>query len=535
MNKFRTISIVLSMLALLGLGSCNDDDVDGLGNAIIGPGTVYTRISTSGSLTSLDAALNTATGDLPSTLEGAGPFTVFAPTDVAFTALAESLGFESNDDRSAADAMLADIDPSLLSEILTYHVVPGTLEAGSLSDGTSLTTVLGDNLSVVVTADGDVQLLDATKLSQTNPVSNVSQPNGYADNGIVHFIDKVLLPQGAIDALNFDTRPSVLEWAKGTEDLSLFAIAIDTAGLADALVELDTARLLAPNNQAFEDLFDALGDDYNSFEDFDNDVEKALLADVLLYHVLKPADGSIDLMAGAAETLLEDNTVEVTAISGGFEFGDATPITATTVTADIDAKNGYVDIIDKVLLPQAALDFVALLESDDLATTVANTPQLSILAEALAQIDSVETFEDLTNVPDTTATNFSYHMPATVFAPTDAAFTDLFDALGPDYTSIASFDTDEEKELLSEILLYHVLEGKIASADLEAGTVTTVSESDIEIISVIGTEDFVIGDATNDINANIITPDVFARNGVAHIIDKVLLPKSAIDFINSME
>ncbi|MUH36877.1 fasciclin domain-containing protein [Zobellia amurskyensis] len=535
MNKFRTISIVFSMLALIGFNSCDDDDVESPGAAIVGPGTVYTRISANGNLTTLETALNAATGDLPSTLEGAGPFTVFAPTDAAFTALAESLGFESNDDRSASEALLADIDPALLSQILTYHVVPGNLGAGSLSDGTSLTTVLGDELSVVVDGDGNVQLLDATKLSQTNPVSTVTQANNYADNGIVHFVDKVLLPAAAIGALSFDTRPTVLEWVSGTDELSSLASALDKAGLTDAVASLDTARILAPNNEAFTALFEALGDDYDDLDDFDNEVEISLLGEVLSYHILKPADGSIDLMAGAAETLLKDNTVDVTAVSGGFEFGDATAITASTITPNIDAKNGFVDIIDKVLIPQSALDFIALLGSDDLATTVGSTPQLSVLAEALAQTDLVETFEDMTNVQDTTATNFSYHMPATVFAPTDAAFADLFTALGPDYTSIASFDTDEEKELLKEILQYHVLKGKIVSADLEAGTVTTVSENDIEIISVVGTENFVIGDATNDVNANITAPDVFARNGVAHIIDKVLLPKSVIDFINSME
>ncbi|MDB2606784.1 fasciclin domain-containing protein [Zobellia sp.] len=536
MNKFRNISIVFSMLALLGLSSCDDDDVES--TAIIGPGTVYTRISASGSLTSLQSALNTATGDLPATLEGAGPFTVFAPTDGAFTTLAESLGYESTDDVSASSALLADIDPTLLSQILTYHVVPSNMAAASFSDGASLTTVLGDELAVLVTEDGDVQLQDATKLPETNPVATVVQANNYADNGIVHSIDKVLLPQAAIDALNFDLRPSLLEWATGTEDLSVLASALDKAGLTDAIAQLDTARVLAPNDQAFEGLFTTLGDDYNEIDDFDNAVEIALLSNILLYHVLPPVDASIDLVVGPATTLLKDNVVNVTAAGAGFAFGDATAVTASTVTADIDAKNGMVDIIDKVLLPQEALDFLDLLASDDLATTVVDAPnalQLNVLEEALIATDLVDIFSDLTNVQDTTATNFSYYKPATVFAPTDTAFADLFDLLGTEYTGIASFDTEEELELLSSILLYHVLDGQIASGDLEAGTQATVSEDTIDIISVVGTEDFVIGDATNDVNANIITPDVFARNGVLHVVDKVLLSQSVINFIDTME
>ncbi|MRX63799.1 fasciclin domain-containing protein [Maribacter luteus] len=535
MNKIRTIGIVLSMFALLGLNSCDDDDIDSPGSAIIGPGTVHTRISKSGALTSLESALEAASGDLTSTLEGTGPFTVFAPNNTAFTVLAESLGYESTDDETAAEALLANIDPALLSQILTYHVVSGNMDAASFSDGTTLTTVLGDEISVIVTEDGDIQLLDATKEPQTNPVSTVVQSNGYADNGIVHYIDKVLLPQAAIDDLDFDVRPTILEWATGTDDLSILASAVEKAGLADAIAGLDTARVLAPNNQAFADLLDALGDDYSSLDDFDNDAEIALLSNILLYHVLPPVDGSIDLTVGPATTLLDDSFVDVTADGTGFAFGDATATTASTLTAGIDAKNGLVDIIDKVLLPQAALDFLALLSSDDLATTVIAAPDLSILEEALIATDLAGAFADVTNVQDDEATNYTYFRPATVFAPTDAAFNELFDILGADYTGIASFDTEEELELLTEILLYHVLAGKVVSGDLEAGTVTTASENDIEIISVVGTENFVIGDATNDVNANITTPDVLARNGVAHIIDKVLLPKNAIDFINSME
>ncbi|MBD0778800.1 fasciclin domain-containing protein [Maribacter sp. ANRC-HE7] len=535
MNKIRTIGIIFSMFALLGLNSCDDDDIDSPGSAIIGPGTVHTRISASGSSTSLEAALKIATGDLPGTLEGTGPFTVFAPNNTAFANLAESLGFESTDDVSASEALLASIDPALLSQILTYHVVAGSMEAASLSDGATLTTVLGDEISVIISEDGDIQLLDATKLPETSPVSTIVQSDGYAENGIVHFIDKVLLPQAAIDALDFDIRPTIIDWATGTDDLSLLASSIEKAGLTDAIAALDTARVLAPNNQAFADLLETLGDDYNSLDDFDNEVEIALLGEILLYHVLPPVDDSIDLTVGPATTLLDENFVDVTTAVGGFAFGDATADIANTITADIDAKNGAVDIIDKVLLPQAALDFSTLLDSDDLATTVTGAPQLSVLEEALIATDLAGAFVDMTNVQDDEATNFTYYRPATVFAPTDAAFEDLFNALGPDYTSIASFDTEEELALLSEILLYHVLAGKVVSEDLEAGVATTASEKDIEIISVVGTDNFVIGDATNDVNANITTPDVLARNGVAHIIDKVLLPKSAIDFIESME
>lgn len=527
MNKFKTISIAFSMLALLGLNSCDDDDIDSTGSAIVGPGTVYTLISKAGSTTSLEAALNVASGDLPSVLDGVEPYTVFAPNDGAFTAFANAAGFESSEE------LLASVDPTLLSDILQYHVVSGSVNSFSNED--TIETVLGDNLIVVIAEDGTIQLQDGTKLPETNPVSSIVQANGYADNGFVHIIDKVLIPQSAIAVLNLDIRPTLLERVTGTENLSILASALDKAGLNDAIMTLDTARVLAPNDDAFTDLFGALGDDYNSIDDFDNDTEISLLQDILTYHVIPVVDGSIELTAGSAATLLEDNFIDVSASGASFTFGDATATTASIVTADVDAKNGAVDVIDKVLLPQAALDFLALLASDDLATLVIDLPQLSILEEALIATELVDAFTDATNTEDADATNFTYYRPATVLAPTDAAFTDLFNTLGPDYTSIASFDTEEELELLSEILLYHVIAANISSDQLEAGMVTTASGNDIEIISVVGTDNFVFGDASNDVNANIITADVLARNGRAHTIDKVLLSQSAIDFIDAMD
>lgn len=527
------------VFALLGLSSCENDDEATAGNSIIGSGTVNDIVNANGSLTSLRSALKTASGDLSETLKDSGPFTLFAPNNSAFDALAAQARFENSAD------LLANIDPALLSKILTYHVVAGKSSAGDLSEGTTLATVQGDELTITVSEDGTIQLLDASKLPQTNPVSNVTNSNPDAANGIVHFIDKVLLPQEAIEALGIEIRPSILDWGKATEDLSLLIKALDKVGLEDAVKELDSATVLAPTDQAIEGLFEELGDDYNSLEDFDNEAEIALLRDIMSYHIL-PA--SADLTAGQAETALDESSVGVISVSGGFEFGDATSTKAGIVTADIDAKNGSVQIIDKVLLPQAVLDFKATLESDDLTTVVVNETQLSKLEEALIATELVDAFADATNESfvqgedekdedfqkRSTPSNYTYFKPATVFAPTDAAFDDLFSALGGDYTGIDSFDTEDELALLKEILLYHVVPGKVISADLTAGKVTTAAKSDIEVIAAVGTDDFVIGDATNNVNANIVTPDVTARNGVAHIVDKVLLPQRAIAFIKSL-
>ncbi len=529
MTKIKILSKFLIVFTLFAFVSCDDDDSGrSLEISLEGRGTVVDAIGVNSNVSALGAALQAASGDLVGVLNGDGPFTVFAPSNDAFDALAEQLGLED------AEAVITAAGPELLSQILTYHVVPGSTASGDLSDGATLTTVLGDELTVVISADGAVQLQDATKLPQTNPVSTVTGADFEYNNGIIHYIDRVLLPQAAIDALNIDIRPTLLEWATGTDDLSLLASAVAKAGLVETVQELDSATVLAPTNEAFSNLLNDLGDDYNSLDDFDNEVEIALLGDILKFHIIGARVESTDLMAGDVATALEDNSIAVIPEGASFVFGDATGTNAGIVTADIDATNGFVHVIDKVLLPQAALDFLALLNSDDLATIVVATPELSVLEEALIATDLVGAFVDDTNMPDSTATNFTYAMPATVFAPTDAAFTELLGLLGDDYTSIASFDTEEELQLLSDILLYHVVVGSVTSEQLEAGAVITAGGSDLDIIATVGSPGFVIGDATNDVNANILLADVLARNGVAHVIDKVLLPQVAIDFVNSL-
>ena len=125
---------------------------------------------------SLAAALTEA--ELVETLQGEGPFTVFAPTDDAFQAL-----LDSNDDWSA----LTDIDADLLSTVLTYHVVPGNNTSGGLTDGMTVTTVQGQDLTINV---GD----SVTVTDATGATVNVVAADVQATNGVIHAIDMVLMP-----------------------------------------------------------------------------------------------------------------------------------------------------------------------------------------------------------------------------------------------------------------------------------------------------------------------------------------------------
>ena len=100
--------------------------------------------------------------------------------------------------------------------------------------------------------------------------------------------------------------------------------------------------------------------------------------------------------------------------------------------------------------------------------------------------------------------------PFTVFAPTDQAFTDA----GID---LSTFDTDEENETLANILLYHVLDGAVDSANVSDGLVATTLSGDNVTFAVDG-------DSVSINDANVTTADVVASNGIIHVIDKVLLP-----------
>jgi uncharacterized surface protein with fasciclin (FAS1) repeats len=126
--------------------------------------------------TTLVAAVKAA--GLVETLEGKGPFTVFAPTNMAFGKLPAG----------TVDTLVKPENKAMLTKILTYHVVPGRLEASSLTDGKKLKTAEGEELTVKH-QDGKVWIIDAKGGSSMVTISNVNQ-----SNGVIHVVDTVLMP-----------------------------------------------------------------------------------------------------------------------------------------------------------------------------------------------------------------------------------------------------------------------------------------------------------------------------------------------------
>jgi uncharacterized surface protein with fasciclin (FAS1) repeats len=168
----------------LGAAGCGGDDEDSAASATTPAETstptptpeaaqdIVALGSATADLSTLVSAVQAA--DLVETLQGDGPFTVFAPTNDAFTAVGQD----------TLDTLLAPEGKEQLTDILTYHVVPGELTAADLEDGQELTTVQGGKLQVSIEGE-EVRIGDAT----------VAMPDVEASNGVVHVIDGVLMPE----------------------------------------------------------------------------------------------------------------------------------------------------------------------------------------------------------------------------------------------------------------------------------------------------------------------------------------------------
>ncbi len=279
-------------------------------NPVAVSATVVDIIVDSPDHTLLEAAVGAA--GLVDALSGEGPFTVFAPTDAAITALTAALGITAED-------LLA---LPTLGDILTYHVVAGLAMSTDLSDGQMITTLLGEDVTISITAEG-VFVNDA----------QVTVADIEADNGVVHVIDAVLLPPTP-------ETTTVVDIIVDSPDHTLLEAAVGAAGLVDALSGEGPFTVFAPTDAAITALTAALG---ITAEDL---LALPTLGDILTYHVVAGLAMSTDLSDGQMITTLlgEDVTISITA--EGVFVNDA-----QVTVADIEADNGVVHVIDAVLLP----------------------------------------------------------------------------------------------------------------------------------------------------------------------------------------
>ncbi len=272
--------------------------------------TVVDIIVNSEDHTLLEAAVGAA--GLVDALSAEGPFTVFAPTDDAIVALTEALDI-------TADELLA--LPNLV-DILQYHVVGAEAYSSDLTDGQQIETLLGEDVTVSITADG-VFINNAQVI-----VADLA-----ADNGVVHVIDAVLMPE-------LEEETTVVDIIVDSEDHTLLEAAVGAAGLVDALSGEGPFTVFAPTDAAIVALTEALEITADDLLALPN------LADILQYHVVGAEAFATDLTDGQLIETLQGSNVTVSITADGVFINDA-----QVTVADLEADNGVVHVINAVLLP----------------------------------------------------------------------------------------------------------------------------------------------------------------------------------------
>jgi uncharacterized surface protein with fasciclin (FAS1) repeats len=316
------LKLMLVASAATVLVACGGDDDDPT------PGTLA-EVATSAGFSSLVAAADKA-GLVPALSDPNADLTVFAPTDVAFTSLAKSLGFAD------ANAMVAALDGPTLAKILTYHVLPtkesaAELIAGGATQATLYEFPAGTPTTLAVDTTSSVKLTDAA-LNQ----ATVTRANVAASNGVIHVIDKVLVPPGVLN---------VVQMAQSNPVFSVLVEAVVAADLAGPLSGAGPFTVFAPTNDAFSAALVELSTTKEAL------LANPALADILTYHVVGGDVRAADVVAlskPAAVTTLQGSSFSVDA---SLAITDGNGRKATLLATDVIASNGVIHVIDKVLLP----------------------------------------------------------------------------------------------------------------------------------------------------------------------------------------
>ena len=404
--------------------------------------------------------------------EDPAPFTVFAPTNTAFTNVLDELEL----------AGLDDIPADLLSSILSYHVVAGSnVRAEDLTDQMMVETL--ETGTFTITLGDNVTITDENGRTATIVATNVQ-----ANNGVIHALDTVILPEN--EAIEIETN-TIADFVAGNEDYSSLLAALEATGLTSTFTGTDDYTVFAPNDAAFAAF---LSD--NNFASLD-EVPVDLLTQVLLNHVQMGEIMSADLTTGYIPSMAVWGASEEP-LSMYINTDDGVMINgvASVTSADNEVDNGIIHAVDAVIgLP-------------NITTFATADPNFDILVQALTREDSFTFVETLMMSEDPA--------PFTVFAPINDAFVDLLDEL--ELGALADIPT----ETLEATLAYHVVTGaNVRSGDLtDDMDVTTLEGGDF----TVNLGDNVTITDENERTATVIATDVQATNGVIHALDTVLLP-----------
>jgi uncharacterized surface protein with fasciclin (FAS1) repeats len=312
---FAPLSIVL--LSVVVFSSCKKDDP-----VVTPPKDVVGVALGDAQFSTLTAALIKA--DLVKTLQGTGPFTVFAPNNAAFT--------------KAGITSLDGLTKEALTPILTTHVVSGNVKAADVKSGAVPTVNTANQIYLSKNSDG-VFINGNIKVIATDVT---------ASNGVIHVIDNVIIPP---------TRNIVTEALEG-QDKALFTELVDLVVAAGLQTTLATATakgytVFAPTNTAFQELYKG-----NGTSKADLIANKGLLTRVLLYHVVPDRVFSTDLPnVGTAEVSTAGTATNATDkltfdLAGGAKVKGGSSGNSNIIKANVLTTNGVIHAIDKVLIPK---------------------------------------------------------------------------------------------------------------------------------------------------------------------------------------
>jgi transforming growth factor-beta-induced protein len=559
MRKFSFVTAVILLLALSAVPVMAQD------------GDIVDVAAANPDFSTLVAAVEAADPGVLEALRGPGPLTVFAPTNQAFANVASFLGVPLED-------LLADED--FITALLQYHVIQGNVFSSQLIQDAVIgesrlipTLIPNASIGVVVNEDQSVVL---------NGVVNVTQTDLIATNGVIHVIDNVLLHRIVTDLLD-EPAPAVVDPEPEEEAVDNVFLRVAHLSPDAPAVDVFVNGEVALTALAFGEI-----SDWVTLPSGTYDLAVAPAGAGISAAVIGPSEfGLIDgWFTVAAVGSAEEGTLSVVTVTGDPQpaaadearvtvlhaIEDAPAVDVITMDIEVviedlsypnfetfDVAAGTYDLavvpageVEPVVLDLSDVELeagsyylvaaIGVLEDPDVALTVTDADTLEALT---AEADEPDATEDIVIMEGTIAevvagtSDFSLLLaavqaadpavletlagpaPVTVFAPTDQAFRNLLSTLGLSLDEVL-----EMEDLLTQILLYHVISGEVLAAqvvELDGTSVPTLLGNNAFLVEIVD------GNVVLNGIVNVTETDIAASNGVIHVVDNVLLPQPVID------
>lgn len=310
-RNMKKLILSIAIIGFLSFGtyaySCETCGCTAQSSCASGEKDIVSTAVGAGSFNTLAAALKAA--GLVETLQGKGPFTVFAPTDDAFAKIP----------KETLASLLKPENRAKLTAILTYHVVPGKVLAKDALKLSKAGTVNGQQFAISV-KEGKT-FVNKAQIVKTDILCS---------NGVIHVIDGVILP-------NFE---NIVGTAKMAGKFNTLIAAVKAAGLAEALQSEGPFTVFAPTDDAFAALPEGI------LQDLLKPGNKDKLVSILTYHVVPGRVYSEDVVKLNRAATLAKSDVRIRAKKGVVKIDES-----KIVKVDIDTSNGVIHVIDKVLIP----------------------------------------------------------------------------------------------------------------------------------------------------------------------------------------